>query len=73
MLKDYTNDLYVPQMDRYLDITQSNYSKIYDLSKWKDYIKQNWDSIHINPINLTAYEHNPICVNQTIIQKAFYT
>lgn len=66
MLKDYTNNLYVPQMDRYLDIVQSNYNKVFDLSKWKDYIRQNWENIHINPINLTAYEHNPICVNQTI-------
>lgn len=66
MLKDYTNDFYVPQMDRYQSIVQDNYAKISSLCNWKNYISQNWENIHINPINLTAYENNPICVNQTI-------
>ena len=66
MLKDYTNDYYVPQMERYAEVTQDNYAKISNLCSWKNYITQNWDNIHINPINLTAYENNPICVNQSI-------
>jgi len=66
MIKDYTNDFYVPQMERYKSIGQDNYAKISDLCNWKNYITQNWDNIHINPINLTAYENNPICVNQSI-------
>jgi starch phosphorylase len=66
MLKDYTNDFYVPQMERYNSVTQDSFAKINDLCTWKDYISQNWDNIHINPINLTAYENNPICVNQSI-------
>lgn len=66
MLKDYTNDYYIPQIERYNSIMQDNYAKISDLCNWKNYISQNWESIHINPINLTAYENTPICVNQSI-------
>ena len=66
MIKDYTNDFYVPQMERYKSIVQDNFAKISNLCSWKNYIMQNWDNIHINPINLTAYENNPICVNQSI-------
>ena len=66
MLKDYTNDYYIPQIERYNSIMQDNYAKISDLCKWKNYILQNWENIHINPINLTAYENTPICVNQSI-------
>ena len=66
MVQDYTNDLYIPLINRTLEINKDSYAKIYDLRNWKDFIAQNWDSIHINPINLTAYENNPICVNQSI-------
>jgi starch phosphorylase len=66
MLKDYTNNLYIPQINRTIEISQNAYEKIYSLTNWKNYIEQNWSVLHINPINLNAYENNPICVNQAI-------
>ncbi len=66
MVQEYTNNLYMPLINRTAEISQNSYAKIYDLRNWKDFISQNWDSIHINPINLTAYENNPILVNQSI-------
>jgi starch phosphorylase len=66
MLKDYTNNLYIPQINRTIEISQNAYEKIYSLTNWKIYIEQNWSVLHINPINLNAYENNPICVNQAI-------
>lgn len=66
MLIDYANDLYVPQINRTLEITESNYERVFKLADWKSNISRDWSKIHINPINLTAYENSPISVNQTI-------
>ena len=66
MLIDYANDLYVPQVNRTLEIAENNFEKVFKLADWKSNIEKSWDSVHINPINLNAYESSPISVNQTI-------
>jgi starch phosphorylase len=66
MLIDYANDLYVPQVNRTLEIAENDFAKVFKLAEWKENISRDWGKIHINPINLTAYENTPISVNQTI-------
>ncbi|MBE5812694.1 MAG: glycosyltransferase family 1 protein [Clostridiales bacterium] len=66
MLIDYANDLYVPQVNRTLEIAENGFAKVFKLAEWKENISRDWGKIHINPINLTAYENTPISVNQTI-------
>ncbi|MBQ7667788.1 MAG: alpha-glucan family phosphorylase [Clostridia bacterium] len=66
MLKEYTTNLYMPQIERTAEVSKNNFEKVYSLTDWKENIEQNWNSLHINPINLNAYEDSPIAVNQKI-------
>ena len=66
MLKDYTNDMYIPQVNRYWEISQNDFSEANSITEWKNYMEQNWNTLYINPLNLDAYSHTPILVNDTI-------
>lgn len=67
MLHDYTNDYYVPQMDRTLSIIKSKYQTAKSLAEWKKSIEDNWAPVQVLPAKDTNFfDENKAKVGQSI-------
>ncbi|HHW49586.1 MAG TPA: glycosyltransferase family 1 protein [Clostridiaceae bacterium] len=47
MVKEYTNKMYVPSMEKVDKMISSNYSYAEELSEWKQFIEKNWSQVQI--------------------------
>lgn len=51
MLDDYIDKFYLKLHQRSNLISQNNYEKALEITKWKNYVRQNWDNIEIVSID----------------------
>ena len=51
MVKDYTENFYIPASERGIQLGLKNYSKAKELAEWKLWMKENWKFIKIVNIN----------------------
>lgn len=52
MVKDYTNNFYIPSLKNYRKLTEDNGSNAVNLKKWKDNIRAEWSSVQINEVKI---------------------
>jgi starch phosphorylase len=47
MVKEYTNNYYVPEMQQSIRITQNNYKPARELAAWKERVQKGWNSLEL--------------------------
>jgi len=47
MVRQYTEQMYVPSMERVNRMVSDNFALAYHLADWKSYIKESWSQVHI--------------------------
>jgi starch phosphorylase len=47
MIKEYTNNYYVPEMQQSIRIAQNNYKPARELAAWKEHVQKGWSSLEL--------------------------
>ena len=47
MVKEYTNNYYVPDIQRSMQVEQNRYEQARSLAAWKERVRNNWDSLEL--------------------------
>ena len=56
MVRDYTNDFYLPTLQRFSALSENSFSRAKALAEWKDKINQNWSGIKVEAFNVKLAE-----------------
>ncbi len=56
MLRDYTNLMYLPAMERAERITADDFALARSLSKWKDHLRQHWEQVRVAEVQTDAHD-----------------
>nr|MBC8278683.1 alpha-glucan family phosphorylase [FCB group bacterium] len=56
MVRDYTNDFYLPTLRRFTILSENSYARAKALAKWKHRINQNWKDIKVEAVNVKLSE-----------------
>jgi glycogen phosphorylase len=60
MVREYTESMYLPSLDRYRDLSADNFKRSRNLSSWASHVRNNWGSMHIQEVS--AENHNGLKV-----------
>jgi len=50
MVREYTESMYLPSLDRYRNLSSDNFKRTKDLSSWKSHMWKNWGSMNIQEV-----------------------
>jgi len=68
MVRDYTEAMYVPSLDRYKTLTADHFTRIKRFASWKSNVRNNWGSMHIQEVKIE--DHAKLLVGNTLTVKA---
>lgn len=70
MLKDYTNEFYLPALNNYNLFTENNAEKAWRFKEWKDFVRSEWNNVQILEVHIKdngkPYVGAPIKVGATV-------
>ncbi len=69
MVRQYTQEMYLPALNKTLSISANNYERAKKLAAWKQKLRSNWNNIKILDVNIE--KHNSYKVGDDCIIKAF--
>ncbi len=56
MLQEYTEQYYIPARDRFLQLSESNFSNSKQYLKWWEHIRSEWNKIEVKHVELSTEE-----------------
>lgn len=69
MVKDYTNQLYIPAQEAGADLAKDNYALAHQLAAWKQHIAHQWHQVRVNAESLNSKQikvGDPISLSATV-------
>jgi len=52
MVKDYTEKFYMKALENWTNLSADTFARTRELTKWKQYIKENWNQVRVNNANM---------------------
>lgn len=68
MVREYTERMYLPALDRGTDLGENGFARAKDLAVWKKHLRESWDEIEIDEV--TVDNHKTLKVGESVTVRA---
>jgi starch phosphorylase len=68
MVREYTERMYLPALDRYNDLTSNSYARAKQIAVWKQHLRESWPELKI--VEVTVDNHKTLKVGESVTIRA---
>ncbi len=68
MVREYTERIYLPALDRFSDLTGNSFSRAKKIAVWKQHLRENWPELKI--LDVTVDNHKTLKVGESVTVRA---